>query len=115
METDAVSCWLRGGTTPGDRHWIMQEVKAGKVDAKMIVTAVYWFTRYAMARWRETKRRPLSTFAFTFAFYLRLLPFTFTHTRTRVHTDCHRIASTRLDSPVFRASHHITIRRPTAS
>ena len=31
-----------------NKHWIVREVKAGKVSPKMILTAVYWFTRYAM-------------------------------------------------------------------
>lgn len=31
-----------------NKHWIQQEVQKGKVKPKMIVTAIYWFTRYAM-------------------------------------------------------------------
>ena len=31
-----------------NKHWIQHEVQAGKVSPKMIMTAVYWFSRYAL-------------------------------------------------------------------
>lgn len=31
-----------------NKHWIQHEVQNGKVKPKMIITAIYWFTRYAM-------------------------------------------------------------------
>ena len=34
--------------TNSNKHWIQHEFQNGKVKPKMVVTAVYWFTRYAL-------------------------------------------------------------------
>jgi HAD superfamily hydrolase (TIGR01490 family) len=36
--------------TNSNKHWIVKEVKAGRVTPKLILTAIYWFARYAMGQ-----------------------------------------------------------------
>ena len=36
--------------TNSNKHWIAKEVKAGRVTPKLILTAIYWFARYAMGQ-----------------------------------------------------------------
>ena len=36
--------------TNSNKHWVQREILAGRVTPKLILTAIYWFTRYAMGQ-----------------------------------------------------------------